>query len=185
MSITSNREHSPTLAITVRRKGQHGFTLIEILVTLVILAIGLLGMASLQLNGLRSNQSAYLKSQASLLAYDMADRMRLNSDRAIAGDYNSFDTSDVVAANPNCISTATGCTETQQVATDKAEWAEAINGSGSAIAFLPKAKGEITRAVGGNVFTITVSWTETTWDEDAGSNQATDYGQSFAMNFSL
>ena len=55
-----------------------GFTLIEVLVTLLILAIGLLGVAALQFRGLQYNQDAYVRSQVSFLAYDISDRMRMN-----------------------------------------------------------------------------------------------------------
>lgn len=73
--------------------GSAGFTLIEILISVVVLAIGLLGMAALQMNGLRNNQSAYFRAQATQLAYDMADRMRTNiveaRDAASGGTYNN------------------------------------------------------------------------------------------------
>ncbi len=55
-----------------------GFTLVEVMVAVVILAIGLLGMATLMMNSLQSNESAYSRSQATLLAYDILDRMRVN-----------------------------------------------------------------------------------------------------------
>ena len=64
-----------------------GFTLIEVLVALLILSIGLLGLAGLQAGGLRSNHSAYLRSQAVILAHDMVDRMRSNS---VAVDANCY-----------------------------------------------------------------------------------------------
>jgi type IV pilus modification protein PilV len=55
---------------------QQGFTLIEVLVTVIIMAIGLLGVAGLQLAGMRSNHSAFLRTQATIAAYDLIDRMR-------------------------------------------------------------------------------------------------------------
>lgn len=55
-----------------------GFTLIEVMVALVILAVGLLGMASLMARSQKSNESAYSRSQATLLAYDFVERMRTN-----------------------------------------------------------------------------------------------------------
>lgn len=55
---------------------QQGFSLIEALVAVVILAFGLLGLAGLQATSIKSNDSALFRSQATLLAYDMADRMR-------------------------------------------------------------------------------------------------------------
>ena len=57
----------------------NGFTLVEVLVAMVILAIGLLGLASLQAIALKDNQDAYLRSQANLLAYEMSDRIRANA----------------------------------------------------------------------------------------------------------
>lgn len=57
---------------------QRGFTLIEVMVAMVILAVGLLGMASLMARSQKSNESAYSRSQATLLAYDFVERMRSN-----------------------------------------------------------------------------------------------------------
>jgi len=57
---------------------QKGFTLLEILVTLVILAIGLLGLLSLQMVSLKNNHSAQLRTTAIVHAYDILDRIRLN-----------------------------------------------------------------------------------------------------------
>lgn len=65
-----------------------GFTLLEVLVALLILSVGLLGIAELQLTSLRSNYSAYLRSQATILAYDILERIRANRAQAQAGAYN-------------------------------------------------------------------------------------------------
>ncbi len=67
---------------------QQGFTLIEVLVSMVILSIGLLGLAGLQTTGLRNNQSAYFASQAAIYANDMFERMRANRTAALADNYN-------------------------------------------------------------------------------------------------
>jgi type IV pilus assembly protein PilV len=55
-----------------------GFTLVEALVALLALSIGLLGLAGLQLAGLRSNLSSSWRTQGTYLAYDIIDRMRAN-----------------------------------------------------------------------------------------------------------
>ncbi|MEM7467462.1 MAG: type IV pilus modification protein PilV [Pseudomonadota bacterium] len=68
--------------ICSHKASEQGFTLVEILVAMLVLAIGMLGIAALQLRGLQYNHDAYLRSQINLLAYDIADRMRLNSDNA-------------------------------------------------------------------------------------------------------
>ena len=62
------------------RKGvQQGMTLIEVLVALLILTVGLLGAAAVQINALKYTDSSRMTSQASFIAYDMMDRIRANS----------------------------------------------------------------------------------------------------------
>lgn len=67
----------------------NGFTLIEVLVTIIVLAIGILGLAGLQIAGMRSNHSAYLRTQAVLAASDLSDRMRLNPAEFIGQQFYS------------------------------------------------------------------------------------------------
>lgn len=69
-------------------KYQSGFSLIEILIALMILSVGLLGLAALQAAALKTNHGAYYRSQAVFLAYDICDRMRANKLQAAAGVYN-------------------------------------------------------------------------------------------------
>ncbi len=64
-----------------------GFSLLEVLVGLIILAIGLLGLAGMQMISLKQNNEAYLRSQATLYAYDIFDRMRANRVHALDGHY--------------------------------------------------------------------------------------------------
>jgi type IV pilus assembly protein PilV len=65
-----------------------GFSLIEVLVSVLVLAIGLLGVAALQTGALKNNQSALQRSQATTLAYSMMDAMRANRSAAIIGQYD-------------------------------------------------------------------------------------------------
>lgn len=65
-----------------------GFTLLEVLVAMVVLSVGLLGLSGLQTTSLRNNQSALLRSQATLVSKDIIDRMRANRASAIGGDYD-------------------------------------------------------------------------------------------------
>src|SRR6185437_11268526 len=71
---------------TTRRS--NGFTLVEVLVTLLVLSIGLLGIEKLLLVSSRANDSAYLRTQATALAYSILDSMRANRQAAIQGDYD-------------------------------------------------------------------------------------------------
>jgi len=64
-----------------------GFTLLEVLIALLVLAIGLLGLAALQTTGLRSNQMATIRTLATQIAYDMTDRMRANPTGMAASEY--------------------------------------------------------------------------------------------------
>jgi type IV pilus assembly protein PilV len=63
-----------------RRRSQRGASLIEVLVAVVLLSFGIVGMAGMQLAGSKFNHSASLRSQATSLAYDLADRARANLD---------------------------------------------------------------------------------------------------------
>jgi type IV pilus modification protein PilV len=55
-----------------------GFTLIEVLLTIAVLSVGLLGLAAMQVIGLKSSSNASFRSQATLVAADMVERIRLN-----------------------------------------------------------------------------------------------------------
>ncbi len=65
-----------------------GFSLIEVLVAVLVLSLGLLGVAALQTNALKSNQSAFQRSQATMLSYFMMDAMRANRSVAMIGSYD-------------------------------------------------------------------------------------------------
>lgn len=68
--------------------GMSGFSLMEVLIAMLILSIGLLGLAALQATSLKTNQEAYQRTQATFLAYDMIDRIRANRARALTGNYD-------------------------------------------------------------------------------------------------
>lgn len=100
---------------------QSGFTLIEVLVSMLILSIGLIGVAALQGVSLKNTQSAFMRTQASALAYDLADRMRAN---LASADSNLYDPG-TAAIVTGCRST-TGCTPLDLAKNDLAEWNAAL-----------------------------------------------------------
>lgn len=70
------------------RSYQRGASLLEVLVAIVIVSFGLLGLAGLQMTSVKSNHSAYERSQATLLAYDLSDRMRAMHSEALNGRFD-------------------------------------------------------------------------------------------------
>lgn len=126
---------------------QKGLSLLEVLIALVLLAVGLLGIAGLQITGIRYAHNASLRYQAMLQVVDMADRMRANQLGLDAGSYNNISGT---GSDPNCISS--GCTPAQMAQTDRFEW------NTTNARTLPSGAGTIVN--NGNRFTITVSWRE-------------------------
>jgi type IV pilus assembly protein PilV len=137
------------------RTKQSGFTMVEVLVALVVLTIGLLGIAALYLNSLQSGRTAIYRTQAVTLAADLADRIRMN--RTAQAAYGSvFADAEVVVG---ACDTTGGCSDADLAATDLSRWKATIaqllpNGQGQVAVTLPIAGGEPTNYV------VTVRWAE-------------------------
>ncbi len=105
-----------------------GFTLLEILLAVVVLAIGLLGLAKLQVTGLHQTHSSNLRTQATLLAYDIADRMRANRSAYLDASSNYIDPPSGTTTK-KCEwdgSSVDSCTPTEMAQFDMAQWRAAI-----------------------------------------------------------
>lgn len=137
-------------------KNQRGLTLIEVLIALLVLSIGLLGIAGLQLTGLRENQNAQYSTQAIYLANDMADRMRANPAGVAAANYNNIDSTSNIDydTQPTCQAT---CNPAEIANIDAYEWLS-VNIPTSIPNTLPSGQGLITNNNGAGTFTITVMW---------------------------
>ena len=105
-------------SVTLRPR-QRGFSLIEVMVALMVLAIGLLGLAGLQTLGLKFNTQSYQRTQAVLNAYDIIDRIRANSGGMVAGRYDNIDVS-YTPPTQDCM--AATCTTTQMADYDIGQW---------------------------------------------------------------
>jgi type IV pilus assembly protein PilV len=116
---------------------QRGMTLVEALVALVVLSIGLLGVAALQVASLRNSHAAHTRAQATALAYDIADRMRANRAAAQSGNYD-------IALG------ATIGTPGTLAEVDLLTWKDALT------ATLPAGDGAIAQL--GNLMRITIQW---------------------------
>lgn len=138
------------MKVNIINMSQSGISMVEVLVSIVVLSFGLLGLAGLQADGLRSNNDAYMKSQATLLAYDMLDRMRANMQGVENGFYD--DLFSETPEDPTCIDS--GCTIQQMSQHDAFEWNQKV------AELLPGGQGRVTGSGSGTIFTITVMWDE-------------------------
>lgn len=116
---------------------QLGVGLVEVMVALVVLALGLLGMMSMQLTALQQSNQAYQRTQATLLANEMLDRIRANPD-ALSKYFSATGTT-----NNNCLSwhsAASGCSANQLAGDDIASWQTSLQQK------LPGGKGRVCRS---------------------------------------
>jgi len=150
------------------RKVSRGFTLIEVLVTIVILAVGLLGLALLQTTALSNQLEAYQRAQAMLLLGDMANRIRVNSAKAMdTADPGYPDDSDLGVTEAVCIATPPA-TPAEIAARDVCQWTNALAGTGvilngNKVGSIVGARGCIQNLVGsaedGNIIIrLTIAW---------------------------
>jgi len=112
-----NLSTMPAFSRISSRRRQAGVSLIEVLVSTLILAIGLVGVAGMQALALHNNQEAQMRSHASALAYDLADRMRNNVAAANAGLYDPS-----TASTSSTCYTPSGCAMGDMARDDMQRW---------------------------------------------------------------
>lgn len=150
----------------VHPERSRGFTLIEVLITTLVVGIGLLGLAGLQTASLRSTQSAEQFTEAARLAAEMADRMRANPQGVNAGHYDNNSN----ATSVGCLGAA-GCSPEQLANDDMAQWREALKArlpGGSSVTGVvcidsnpnngPPPPADPSCDAGGNIYTIKIWW---------------------------
>lgn len=149
---------------------QGGQTLIEVLVTVVVMSLGMLGMAGLQVQALQGNQQAHLDTVAANQVQDMATRIRANPAGVSTNSYDALGAS-IPTADRNCYSES--CSPGQLAVFDHAQWNTANSN------LLPGGMGRVTDG-GGNRFWIAVTWTDKSLEGQngwtAGSDAATACG---------
>lgn len=159
----------------VRAKKQKGFGILEILITVFVLAVGLLGIASLQTLGFRSSQSSYMRTIAAYKSYEMIDRMRANPSGISAGSYNAI--SGIPSAS-DC--TSSSCSTSQMATFDANQWNTELQG------LLPSGQGTVTGAGSGTVFQVVIRWDEDrTGATGAGCTDSDTDLQCFTVNVQL
>lgn len=133
---------------------ERGLTLVESMITLLVISIGLLGIAALQITSMKQNSSALNHSQAVWIAYNMADRIRANITEFT--NYAGTDTNN--AYSQDCMSGP--CNTGEIVTSDSADWTTHVRN-------LPGGRGTIT----GNATQLVIA---VMWDDEG--NGATGTG---------
>ena len=128
--------------MSIRRAGQSGFSLLEVLVSAVVLAMGLLGLAGLSIRSLAANDSAGYRQLASSQAMQVAEMVRGNRQGAIEGKYN-FDSTSGVEILPTDL----------RAATDVGAWLVAVKK-------LPGGQGSIAFNAARSTVTVLVRWND-------------------------
>jgi type IV pilus assembly protein PilV len=120
---------------------QQGFSMLEVLIAVLVFSLGMIGLAGLLIFAIQSNHVAYLRTQATFLAHNMAARMGANPAGLWNGDYNI---TTILAPGAGITTTcAAGCNPADLATHDIQAWSQQVN------TFLPSAKGSITCGTGG------------------------------------
>ena len=142
-----------------QNKQNQGFTLIEVLISMIILAVGLLGLMTLQLQALQTNTNANIRTQASIAAYDMSERIKANIKNY--GDYDDVDETGTPSGSAIAVS-------------DITKWRTYLADN------LPEGKGKIKAApTASDGLDITVTWKEN--DRNDKSASASTKTKSFTL----
>ena len=148
INIKNTESAQPARKPAIRR--QRGDTMIEVLVTIIIIAVGVLGAAALQVTTLKNLSSSHSASVAAIVAQDFGERMRANPDAALAGNY---DHDLEPTTTTDCFSGP--CAVAALAAYDTETWWAQLT------TVLPSGSGEVAPTVAGsNIFVLTVRWDE-------------------------
>ncbi|HEX2140546.1 MAG TPA: type IV pilus modification protein PilV [Woeseiaceae bacterium] len=150
------------MAVTRTRSGNRGFSLIEVLIALIVMSVGMLGIAGLYVHGMQAGRTSLFRHHAVTLAGDVADRIRANPNAgaAYAG----------AGANNNCVAGGIDCSPVQMAAQDILLWQQQADDT------LPEGQVAVTFNAGApSLYTVTVSWSE------AGQNPPPSYRIQFPL----
>ncbi|MFT6924522.1 MAG: type IV pilus assembly protein PilV [Psychromonas sp.] len=168
-------------------RNQQGSSLLEVLIAVLILGIGLLGLAFLQMVSLKNINNSQFRTLATVYAYDMAERMRSNQTAVSAGNYDSITA--IVNDPPGC---PPSCTVAQIAQLDGYQWNQQIKqgyyvgelglteeAKNFNIGGLPSGIGTVTK--NGNVYDIKIAWQEQQRDSAGGNVDSVEFTLSIQL----
>ena len=158
-----------------------GFSLLEALIALLVISVGLLGIAGLQLKGMQHSTDAYMRTQASLLAQQIIDRMYAN--QGGLASYEDIECTPIDCRRGGVAFTSPGsgcngadCTASELANLDATTWQTHVNnylpgGRGRICHGVPTAPGAATCTNTGDTWVVTIMWDE---DRDGDTGSACD-----------
>lgn len=133
-------------------KRTQGFSLIEVLIALIVMSVGMLGIAGLYVHGMQAGRTSLFRHHAVTLAGDVADRIRANPDAGAA----YIDAGVAPPPGTDCIDSGVNCSAAQMAANDMYLWDQ------QAAATVPNGDVRVTYNNGAvpSVYTVTINWNE-------------------------
>lgn len=146
---------------------ERGIGLLEVLIAIVLLSIGFLAAARMQIEGMRYSQDAYHLSQARFMLLDMTERMRVNREALDGTSYRARSTA-AGTSNPGCVTNNIPCSAADIAIADLHAWSRNLHPAAGDTDFTPllpssdsiPARGDITFNAADNVYTVSVQWSE-------------------------
>lgn len=149
--------HTPPSPPARWRVEERGSSLLEVLIALLVLSLGLLGLARMQLENMRQTGNAAYRSQAALLAYDIVDRMRANPGAARGGAYD-IGLGSSPGGGGDCRGAGVDCDSGSMADFDLGQWKNTLAD------LLPQGDGAV--SYDGALFTVVIQWSESRQEGD-------------------
>ncbi len=159
---------------------QKGFTLFEVLIAVLVLSLGLLGIAGLQVMSVKNTNSAYQRAQATQLSYDIIDRMRANraeAEKTSSGYAVAF--GGTYTASTACEGASNTCTPSSMATYDIANWKSSLANT------LPGGDGEVSINSASKMVTVSIRWDDLIVKLDSGNQIQSREPLTFAFRTEL